>query len=77
MQTYADLVELAKTCSQQARFTRDREVARELWRMALEYRYKAGALDSGKAAGYSPVAISVGTRAIDAILSLRSSRPLN
>jgi len=54
MQTYADLVELAKTCSQQARFTRDREVARALWRMALEYRYKAGALDSGKLPDIGP-----------------------
>jgi hypothetical protein len=32
----------------QARFTVDREVARELWRMALEYQYKAAALDNGK-----------------------------
>jgi hypothetical protein len=48
MQTYSALVELARICASQARFTVDREVARELWRMALEYQYKAAALDNGK-----------------------------
>ena len=35
-------------CASPARFTADREVARELRRMALEYQYKAAALDNGK-----------------------------
>ena len=48
MQTYSDLVELARKCASEARFTADRDVARELWRMALEYQYKAAALDNGK-----------------------------
>jgi hypothetical protein len=48
MQTYSGLVELARICASQAHFTKDREVARELWRMALEYQYKAAALDNGK-----------------------------
>jgi hypothetical protein len=48
MQTYTDLVELARKCASEARFTADREVARELWRMAIEYQYKAAALDNGE-----------------------------
>jgi hypothetical protein len=48
MQSYSAIVELARICAEQANFTRDREVARELWRMALEYQYKAAALDNGK-----------------------------
>jgi len=48
MQTYSDLVELARKCAREARFTADRGVARELWRTAIEYQYKAAALDNGK-----------------------------
>jgi hypothetical protein len=48
MQTYSAIVELARICASQARFTKDREVARALWRMAIEYQYKAAALDNGK-----------------------------
>ena len=48
MQSYSSIVELARICASQARFTADSEVARELWRMALEYQYKAAALDHGK-----------------------------
>ena len=44
MQTYSDLVELARKCAREARFT----AARELWRTAIEYQYKAAALDNGK-----------------------------
>jgi hypothetical protein len=47
MQTYASLSKLALICAQQARFTKDREVAGELWRMALEYQRRAAAADSG------------------------------
>ena len=48
MQTHSALVELAQICARQAHFTADREVARELWRMALEYQHKAAALDNGR-----------------------------
>ena len=41
MQTYSGLVELARICARRVDFIADREVARELWRMALEYQYKA------------------------------------
>jgi len=54
MQTYANLVELAKICAHQAHFTQTHEVARELWRMALEYQSKAAALDSGKLPDIGP-----------------------
>ena len=54
MQTYASLAELARICAQQANYTRDREVARELWRMALEYQTKAAALDRGKLPDIGP-----------------------
>ena len=41
MQTYSALVKLAGICARRAHFTANREVAGELWRMALEYQYKA------------------------------------
>ncbi|HLH97910.1 MAG TPA: hypothetical protein VKW08_22615 [Xanthobacteraceae bacterium] len=54
LQPYAVLAELAQTCAQQAHFTSEREVARELWRMALEYQHKAAAHDSGKPPDIGP-----------------------
>ena len=48
MQTYSVLLEFARKFASQARVTTDREVARELWRMAIEYQDKAAALDNGK-----------------------------
>ena len=48
MQTYSNLVELARICASQAHFTKDREVARELWRLVLEHQDKAASLDNGK-----------------------------
>ena len=46
--TSSVLVELARICARQARFTADREVARELWRLVLEHQDKAASLDNGK-----------------------------
>ena len=48
MQTYSVLLELARKFASQARVTTDREVARELWRMAIQYQDKAAALNNGK-----------------------------
>jgi len=48
MQTYEDLVELAKICVGQARKTKSRKVAAELRRMAKDYQKRAAALNSGK-----------------------------
>jgi hypothetical protein len=42
MQTYDDLVELARICADNARASRSRGTAEELWRLAREYRAKAG-----------------------------------
>jgi hypothetical protein len=54
MHTQASLVVLAKICAQQAHITQVREVARELWRMALEYQGKAAALDNGQLPDIGP-----------------------
>ena len=48
MQTFEDLVELAKICVGQARKTKSRKVAAELRRMAKDYQKRAAALNSGK-----------------------------
>jgi hypothetical protein len=48
MPTYKDMVELAKICVRQARAAPNREVARELRRLAKEYQKKAADLDGGK-----------------------------
>lgn len=48
MQTYEDLVELAKICWRQAREAKSRTVAAELRRMSKEYQKRAAALHGGK-----------------------------
>jgi hypothetical protein len=47
MQTYENFAELARICAKQAHFNKDPEVARKLWRMALEYQQRAATLDGG------------------------------
>jgi hypothetical protein len=49
LDTYAELVELARLCWRQAQLTQTEGAARELRKMALEYRQKAAHL------GGSPV----------------------
>ncbi len=41
MQTYNDLIELARICKEQARATTSPDVAAELMRMAGEYQHRA------------------------------------
>jgi len=48
MQTYEELIELARMCAKNAHIATMKEVARELWKMANEYRAKAMALDTSK-----------------------------
>jgi len=48
MRTYDDLVELARLCGQNARIAHSREVAGELWKMAVEYQEKAAKLNGGE-----------------------------
>jgi hypothetical protein len=43
MQTY-----LATTCAKQAHITTSKDVAHELWRMAVGYQQQAARLDGGK-----------------------------
>ena len=59
MQTYSVLLEFARKFANQARVTTDREVARELCRMAIEYQDKAAALDNGE---YSEFRYVIGWR---------------
>ena len=47
MQTYEELAELSLICAKNAHNTNSREVARELWKMATEYRDKAAKLHGG------------------------------
>jgi hypothetical protein len=42
-----DLADLARICAQQARLTMNRETARALWRLALDYQERSAKLDSG------------------------------
>jgi|HubBroStandDraft_4_1064222.scaffolds.fasta_scaffold1372511_1 hypothetical protein len=48
MQTYDQLVEIARICLRQARMAGAAEVVKELRRMAWEYREKAAKLNGGK-----------------------------
>jgi hypothetical protein len=48
MPTYAELVELARTCWHQANAAHSQRAASELRRMAHEYQRAAAKLDSGK-----------------------------
>jgi hypothetical protein len=48
MRTYEELLELASLCARNARISSDREVARELWKMAREYEVEAAKLDNGR-----------------------------
>jgi hypothetical protein len=45
MQTYRDLIELARICTKQARATKSQDVAAELRRMAKEYERRAAELN--------------------------------
>jgi hypothetical protein len=48
MQTYEDLVELAKVCLRQAHKTKSRNLAAKLRRMAKDYQKRAAEFNSGK-----------------------------
>ena len=48
MRTHRDAAELATICARNARMAVSKEVAAELWQMALVYQAEAGNLNSGK-----------------------------
>ncbi len=52
--TYEDLTQLARICAGSAHIAKNRHAARELWRMALDYQYRAATLDSGKLPDIGP-----------------------
>jgi hypothetical protein len=45
--TYQELITLARICASNSRDASNNEVARELWKMASEYRDRAMKMDSG------------------------------
>jgi hypothetical protein len=48
MQTYADLVDLAKICLRRSRLAPNDKIAAELKRLAKEYQKQAAELSAGK-----------------------------
>jgi hypothetical protein len=48
MRTYSEALELAIMCARNARLTSNRQVARELWKMAQEYQAEVAKLDNGR-----------------------------
>jgi len=48
MDSYEELVELARICERQARIAQTKDVAAELLRMAREYQDKAARLNEAK-----------------------------
>ena len=48
MRSYSEAFELAIMCARNARLSSNKEVARELWKMAQEYRAEAAKLDNGR-----------------------------
>ena len=48
MDSFADFLVLTRICAANARAARTKQAARELWKMASEYRERAMALDSGQ-----------------------------
>ena len=48
MHTYSEALELALISARNARFTSNKQTARELWKMAQEYQAEAAILGNGK-----------------------------
>jgi hypothetical protein len=48
MRTYNQALELAMMCARNARLSSNKQVARELWKMAQEYQAEAAKLDDGR-----------------------------
>jgi len=48
MRTYSEALELATMCARNARLSSNKQVARELWKMAQEYQAEAAKLDNGR-----------------------------
>ena len=48
MRTYSEALELAVMSARNARLSRTKQVARELWKMAQEYQAEAAKPDGGR-----------------------------
>ena len=48
MRTYGESLELAEMCARNARIASNKDVARELWKMAQEYQAEVAKLDDGR-----------------------------
>jgi hypothetical protein len=48
MRTYSEALELALMSARNARSASNKQVARELWKIAQEYQAKAAKLDNGR-----------------------------
>jgi hypothetical protein len=48
METYDEFFAMAALCARNSRIATSKEVAAELWRMAIEYQERAAKLDGGK-----------------------------
>ena len=47
MRSYAETVDLARSCALNARLAPSRELSAELWKMAAKYRAEAAELNGG------------------------------
>ena len=74
--TRLDLVELARICARNAHTATSIDVARELWKMAREYRQKAAGLDSGRLVeiGVPPPGIPLTNSPDQAPASMRATK---
>ena len=59
MQTYKELVDLAASCANSARFATSPAVAYQFWQMALDYQESAAKLNGGEppAIGEPPIVV--------------------
>jgi hypothetical protein len=59
MRTYKELVDLATSCADSARFSTSPAVAYQFWQMALDYQESAAKLNGGKppAIGDPPIVV--------------------
>ena len=46
--SYSETFELAMVCARNARFSGNKDVAREFWKMAQEYQAESAKLDDGR-----------------------------
>ena len=68
MRTYQELIDLAMTCVKQAHITTSKDVAYELWRMAIGYQQQAAQLNGGKLPDIGEKPIQLGPSRVHKLL---------